>query len=161
MLLRALAAAAAIALSVSASQAGKTPSHTIVPAADEPAVCDPYVFDYAVNYSFTWANTGQVHNWFLLTAPNIEAFITLWNNIHPDNKIPEGLKFDAVVGFTLDPGSEIGGDPGDYVFLYSGGCYVADVFAPPAPDNASPPPPVKVQYKSLKQWHTLGYIGLA
>ena len=145
--------------------AGKTPSHTItapVQMADEPAACDPYIFDYAVNYSITWAIQGKVTGWFVLTEPNIEAFITLWNNTHPDNMIPKDVVFDAVLGFMIPEGSDLG-PAGEYIFLYNGGCFVVDIALPTPPANQSPPPAgaVKVQWKSVKQWEMFGYLGLA
>lgn len=138
--------------------AGKTPSRTIVQNADEPAVCDPFIFDYAANTSVTWQSQGQITGWYMLTAPNIEAFIVLWNNTHPDHKVPEGVVFNAVLGFIIPEGSQLG-PVGEYVFLYNDGCFVVDISAPPPAANQSPPP-VKVQWESLKQWQLLGYIGL-
>lgn len=159
MLLRALAAAAVIALSASPLYAGKTSSHTIVPAAGESEACDAFIFDYAANYSAAWAIQGMVDDWFILTEPNVPAFITLWNNTHPDNKIPEGKVFNEVIAFKLPEGSQIG-PAGEYVFLYQDGCYVADMYVPPQPDNVSPPQAVKVQWGSLKQWQMMGELGL-
>lgn len=163
MLLRLAAAAlGCLCLIATPALAGKTSSHTIVQNADEPAVCDPFIFDYAANYSVTWEIQGKITGWFMLTKHNIEGFVTLWNNTHPDHIIPKDVVFDAVLGFTIPEGSDLG-PAGEYVFLYNDGCFVVDITVPPAPANQSPPPAgaVKVQWKSLKQWELLGYIGLA
>ena len=158
-MIRIIAAATAIALSASPLYAGKTSSRTIVPAADQPAVCDNTIFDYAANYSAAWAIQGMVKDWFLLTEPNIPAFINLWNNTHPDNKLPEGKAFNEVIAFTLPEGSTVG-PAGEYVFLYQDGCYVADMYVPPQPDNATPPQEADVHWVSLKQWQMMGSLGL-
>lgn len=140
MLIRIIAAAAAIALSASPLYAGMTSSRTIVPA-DEPAVCDNTIFDYAANYSASWAIGGEVTQWFMLTEPNIAQFIILWNNTHPDALLPD-VAFNEVVAFKIPEGSSLG-PAGEYAFLYLDGCYVADVYSPPPPDNVSAPPPTK------------------
>jgi len=158
---RILAAAFGCLLFVSPALAGKTSSHTIVPAADETAVCDATIFDYAANYSVAWAIAGSVTDWFILTEPNIPAFTTLWNNSHPDNLLPEGVAFNEVIAFRLPDGSPVGGPAGEYVFLYQDGCYVAEVYVPPQPENVSPPDgAVAVKWGSLKQWQMMGSLGL-
>lgn len=176
MFIRAIAAAAAIALSASPLYAGQsgadrrqnlqsagTPTPQSPPQEvvilDEPEVCDPYIFDYAANYSASWAIQGIVYDWFFLTEPNIPAFITLWNNTHPDNKVPEGKAFNQVVVFKIPEGSQVG-PAGEYVFLYLDGCYVDVIQAPLPPDNESPPEAVKVHWGSLKQWEMMGQVGL-
>ena len=160
MFIRAIAAAAAFLCVITGPVlAGKTPSHTIVPAADEPEVCDPYIFDYAANYSASWAIQGIVYDWFFLTEPNIPAFTTLWNDTHPDHKGPEGKAFNQVVVFKIPEGSQVG-PAGEYVFLYLDGCYVDVIQAPLPPDNESPPEAVKVHWGSLKQWEMMGQVGL-
>ena len=165
MFLRALAAAAVIALSVSSAYAGKTSSHTITApvhmadGAEVVEVCDAFVFDYDLNYSVTFVVSGEVTDWFAITEANVEAFATLWNNKHPENKVPEGVEFDAVIGFT-DPDGSITGEAGEYALLYNDGCFVVFIKAPLPPANVSPPEAVKVQWESLKQWQMFGYVGL-
>jgi hypothetical protein len=139
--------------------AGKTPSLTIVQNAEEPKVCDAFTFDYDLNFSVTFVVTGEVTDWYAITEHNIEAFITLWNNTHPGKPIPPDVEFDAVIGF-IDPDGSITGEAGEYALLYKDGCFVVFIKAPLPPANVSPPKASKVEWRSLKQWQTLGYIGL-
>ena len=162
MLNRFVAALAAVLLSASLAHAGKVPSQTIVPnpMQDGPAACDATGFDYDLNFSATLMVKGDVTNWYVLTGVNAENFAVLWNNVHPDSKVPEGIEFDAVIGLT-DPSGSVTGEPGDYALLYLDGCFVDFIKAVVPPDNVSPPPgEVKVQWESLKQWQMFGYIGL-
>lgn len=165
MLFRSLAAVAAIALSVSSAYAGKTSSHTVtapVHMADGAAVevCDAFVFDYDLNFSVAFVVSGEVIDWFAITESNVAAFATLWNNKHPENRLPEGVVFDAAIGF-IDPDGSVTGEAGEYVLLYNDGCFVVFVKAPLPPANVSPPEAVKVQWESLKQWQMFGYLGMA
>ena len=165
MFYRSVAALAAILLSVTFAEAGKTSSRTVLApvhmedGVEVAEVCDGYLFDYDLNFSASLMAEGEMTNWFALTANNVEAFTTLWNNKHPENKIPEGMVFNAVIGF-IDPDGSLTGEAGEYALLYLDGCYVAFIKAPLPPANVSPSPePVKVQWESLKQWKLFGYIG--
>lgn len=165
MILRSLAAAAAIALSASPILAGMTPSYTVPVQMDEVGTapveaCDATVFDYDLNFSATFMVQGEITNWYVLTGANIDNFIIYWNNTHPDNKLPVDVKFDAVIGF-VDPDGSITGEAGEYALLYLDGCFVSFVKVPLPPANVTPPPgEPKPSWDSLKQWQMFGYIGL-
>lgn len=155
---RALAAAAAILLSASLASAGQTQSRTVVPTQDQAAeVCDPFVYDYALNMSVGFYLDGKVSGWYAVTVVNIADFAIWWNNVHPNNMIPGDLVYDSAIGFTIPEGSDLG-PTGDYVFLYSAGCYAAQIVAPPLPPNGGATPEVHIEWKSFKQWDLFGYI---